>query len=313
MPRPLRPIADGLVYHVINRGNNRQTVFDSEGDFHAFLKAIADLKERMPFDLYGYCLMSNHIHLLVRPRKLSISRIVQSLLVSHTQRFHRFHRSGGHVWQGRFKSPVIQDDDHLLTVLRYIEANPLRAGMVERAGDYPWSSFACHGEGRNDPLLDAVASYEALATYAAVRQRRWSAYVHAQPEEAETAAIRRSSATGLPYGEAGWVDRLAARLKLDLTIRARVGRARMATMPENSSDPFFRPLFPPVSRPLQGQARRGRRVPSGGDPVYSPKSGEDCRLPPPDPPRAAEAAGSVSLEQLSGPRVRREGEGIRPL
>ena len=167
----------------------------------AFLKAMADLKERMPFDLYGYCLMSNHIHLLVRPRKLSISRIVQSLLVSHTQRFHRFHRSGGHVWQGRFKSPVIQDDDHLLTVLRYIEANPLRAGMVERAGDYPWSSFACHGEGRNDPLLDAVASYEALATYAAVRQRRWSAYVHAQPEEAETAAIRRSSATGLPYGK----------------------------------------------------------------------------------------------------------------
>ena len=225
MPRPLRPIADGLVYHVINRGNNRQAVFGSEGDFHAFLKAIADLKERMPFDLYGYCLMSNHIHLLVRPRKLSISRIVQSLLVSQTQRFHRFHRSGGHVWQGRFKSPVIQDDDHLLTVLRYIEANPLRAGMVERAGDYPWSSFACHGEGRNDPLLDAVASYEALATYAAVRQRRWSAYVHAQPEEAETAAIRRSSATGLPYGEAGWVDRLAARLKLDLTIRAR-GRPR---------------------------------------------------------------------------------------
>jgi len=67
MPRPLRPIADGLIYHVINRGNNRQTVFESEGDFVAFLKAIADLKERKPFDLYGYCLMTNHIHLLVRP------------------------------------------------------------------------------------------------------------------------------------------------------------------------------------------------------------------------------------------------------
>ena len=148
MPRPLRPIADGLVYHVINRGNNRQTVFETEGDFHAFLKAIADLKERKRFRLYGYCLMNNHIHLLIRPLDGSISRIVQSLLVSHTQRYHRFHRSGGHVWQGRFKSPVIQDDDHLLTVLRYIEANPLRAGIVELAGDYPWSSFACHGLGR---------------------------------------------------------------------------------------------------------------------------------------------------------------------
>ncbi len=225
MPRPLRPVAGGLVYHVINRGNNRQTVFDSEGDHLAFLKAIADLKERKPFDLYGYCLMSNHIHLLVRPREVSISRIVQSLLVSHTQRFHLFHRSGGHVWQGRFKSPVIQDDDHLLTVLRYIEANPLRAGIVEHAGEYPWSSFACHGQGRKDPLLDTVAGYEALAGYAAVRQRRWSAYVHAEPEEAELVAIRRSSETGLPYGAAGWVDHLARKLKLDLTIRPR-GRPR---------------------------------------------------------------------------------------
>lgn len=225
MPRPLRPIADGLVYHVINRGNNRQTVFDSEGDYHAFLKAIADLKHRMPFDLYGYCLMGNHIHLLVRPRKHPISRIVQSLLVSHTQRFHRFHGTGGHVWQGRFKSPVIQDDDHLLTVLRYIEANPVRAKLVKHAGDYPWSSFAGHGQGWNDPLLDAITPYEALARYAAVRQRRWSAYVHAEVNEEELAAIRRSGATGLPYGEVGWVDRLAARLKLDLTIRPR-GRPR---------------------------------------------------------------------------------------
>jgi putative transposase len=225
MPRPLRPIADGLVYHVINRGNNRQTVFESEGDFHAFLKAIADLKERKPFRLYGYCLMSNHIHLLVRPAEGSISRIVQSLLVSHTQRYHRFHRSGGHVWQGRFKSPVIQDDEHLLAVLRYIEANPLRAGIVEHAGEYPWSSFAFHGQGRSDPLLDPVVPYEALAARDAARQRRWSAYVHREPEESELAAIRRSNATGLPYGAGAWVERLARRLKLDLTIRPR-GRPR---------------------------------------------------------------------------------------
>ena len=225
MPRPLRPIADGLIYHVINRGNNRQTVFESEGDFLAFLKAVADLKERKRFDLYGYCLMSNHIHMLIRPLEGSISRIVQSLLVSHTQRYHRFHRSSGHVWQGRFKSPVIQDDDHLLTVLRYIEGNPLRAKMVELAGDYPWSSFACHGMGRGDPLLDAVVGYDALASSPAARQRRWSAYVHQVPEEAELAAIRRSSETGLPYGEKAWVNRLCRELKLDLTIRPR-GRPR---------------------------------------------------------------------------------------
>ena len=227
MPRPLRPIADGLVYHVINRGNNRQPVFHDEGDYAAFLKALADLKERKPFELYGYCLMGNHIHLLLRPREGSVSRIVQSLLVSHTQRYHRFHRSSGHVWQGRFKSPVIQDDDHLLAVLRYIEANPLRARLVEQADKHRWSSFANHGGGAPDTLLDPLAPYEALAAYPAVRQRRWSAFVHQTPDEAELAAVRRSGESGLPYGGREWVDQLCRQLKLDLTIRPR-GRPRKA-------------------------------------------------------------------------------------
>ncbi len=222
MSRPLRPIADGLVYHVINRGNARQPVFLDEGDYVAFLRAMADLKERKPFALYGYCLMENHIHLLLRPKQdATISRIMQSLLVSHTQRYHRFHGTGGHVWQGRFKSPVIQDDDHLLCVLRYIEANPVRASVVRRAEKYRWSSFPAHGVGRHDELLDPVVAYEALAVRPKTRQRRWSAYVHQEPAEAELAAIRRSNATGLPFGKLHWVKRLARRLDLDLTIRAR--------------------------------------------------------------------------------------------
>jgi putative transposase len=225
MPRPLRPVADGLVYHVIARGNNRQDVFFDDGDYLAFLKALGDLKERKRFELYGYCLMGNHFHLLLRPAGSSVSRIMQSLLVSHTQRYHRFHHSGGHVWQGRFKSPVIQDDEHLLAVLRYIEANPLRAHLVDAAADYRWSSFQAHGVGASDSLLDRVEAYEALAVRRAARLRRWSAYVHQIPEEAELAAIRRSNETGLPFGESRWVDGLCRRLHLDLTIRPR-GRPR---------------------------------------------------------------------------------------
>ncbi len=227
MPRPLRPIDDGLIYHVINRGNNRQKVFGGEGDYLAFLQAMADLKQRKPFSLFGYCLMGNHLHLLIRPQEAPISRIVQSLLVSHTQRYHRCHHSSGHVWQGRFKSPVIQDDDHLLAVLRYIEANPWRAKLVEQAGEYRWSSFAHHGLGRADPLLDAVTAYEALGKGEATRRRHWSAYVHQTPDADELSAIRRSSETGLPYGESSWVNRLSKRLKLDLVIRPR-GRPRKA-------------------------------------------------------------------------------------
>lgn len=227
MPRPLRPVDDRLVYHVINRGNNRAPVFLDDDDHRAFLQAMADLKPRRPFELHGYCLMPNHVHLLIRALETSISRIMQSLLVSHTQRYHRCHKSGGHVWQGRFKSPVIQDGEHLLTVLRYIEANPVRARMVESAGDYRWSSFGAHGLGQADPLLDPVPEYESLAKTPTVRRRRWSRFVHQQPAEDELAALRRSVQTGLPFGSDAWVADLGARLGLDLAIRPR-GRPRKA-------------------------------------------------------------------------------------
>jgi putative transposase len=225
MPRTLRPIDEGLIYHVINRGNNRQRVFSRRADFEAFLKTLAELKERKPFELYGYCLLDNHFHLLLRPRGASISRIMQSLLISHTQRYHKHHRSGGHVWQGRFKSPVIQDDEHLLTVLRYIEANPVRAKIVKRAEDYPWSSYTVHGMGSESQLIDPVAPYEQLSASVALRRRKWAEKVHHRMPESVLESIRRSSESGRPYGDQSWVQRLAKRLELDLTIRPR-GRPR---------------------------------------------------------------------------------------
>ena len=231
MPRPLRPIDDGLVYHVINRGNNRQDVFRKRADFEAFLAALADLKERKPFQLYGYCLMSNHFHLLLRPTGATISRILQSLLVSHTQRYHKHYHSGGHVWQGRFKSPVIQNDEHLLTVLRYIEANPLRARVVKRAEQYPWMSYHVHGLGAASELVDRLITYDELSPHPKTRQRKWAQKVHAPIEEATLERIRRSGATGLPYGEERWVKRLAKRLDLDLTIRPRGRPRKLKTNP----------------------------------------------------------------------------------
>src|SRR5436309_11153427 len=129
MPRAPRPVADGLLYHAINRGNNRADIFFVPKDYLTFLKALEQTQKRYPFRLFGYCLMSNHFHLLLRPEPgVAISRVLQSLTVAHTWRYHRRHRTVGHVWQGRFKSPVVQADGHLWAVLRYIEANPLRAG-----------------------------------------------------------------------------------------------------------------------------------------------------------------------------------------
>ena len=155
MARPPRLIADGLVYHTLNRGNNRAAVFFGAADFEQFLAALRQTQQRYPFRLYAYCLMTNHFHLVLEPAAgQSISRILQSLTVAHTWHYHRARATSGHVWQGRFKSPPVADDEHLLTLLRYVESNPLRAGLVTDLADYPWSSYPTHGLGRSLPLVE---------------------------------------------------------------------------------------------------------------------------------------------------------------
>jgi putative transposase len=226
MGRLPRAIDDGLVYHAMNCGNNRAEVFADDGDHEAFLEALRVAKGRYPFALFGYCLMSNHFHLLLRPGPgQSISRILQSVTVAHTWRHHKRHGSSGHVWQGRFKSPVIQDDGHLLVVLRYIEANPVRAGMVADPGDYRWSGFGHHGLGLVDTLLDAFPEWEHLGPTDAERRRRWRIKVRGAQKQHELAAVRDSLRTGRPLGSPAWVEGVAARLGIDLTPRPR-GRPR---------------------------------------------------------------------------------------
>ena len=156
-------IDDGLVYHALNRGNNRADVFADDSDRQAFLDSLTKAKERYPFRLFGYCLMSNHFHLLLRPLEgQSISRILQSLTIAPHLALPQRHLTSGHVWQGRFRKPAIQNDGHLLAVLRYIEANPLRVKLVADLRDYRWSSYRQHGLGEADPLLDAFPEWEQL-------------------------------------------------------------------------------------------------------------------------------------------------------
>ena len=222
MGRPPRTIDDGLVYHALNRGNNRADVFGDDADRVAFLEALAKTKERYPFRLLGYCLMTNHFHLLLQPEVgQSISRILQSLTVAHTWRYHKRYHTLGHVWQGRFKSPVIQDDAHLLVVLRYIEANPLRAKMVTDPAEYRWSSFLCHGSGQDDPLLSPFPEWDELGKTDAERRRRWRARVCAAQSEAELMSVRGSLRSGRPFGAPEWTEQMAERLNIDLNPRPR--------------------------------------------------------------------------------------------
>ena len=145
MPRTSRASLAGFTYHVLNRGNARSQVFHKPGDYAAFLGMVGESSVRLPMGLLGYCLMPNHFHLVLRPNADGdLSRWMQWLLTTHVRRYLRHYGHTGHVWQGRFKAFSIQDDEHLITVVRYVERNPLRAGIVDQAQDWPWSSLGAN-------------------------------------------------------------------------------------------------------------------------------------------------------------------------
>ena len=136
MPRTARASVAGSWYHVLNRGNGRAVVFHKPAVYDAFVRAVADATVRLPVDLLGYCLMPNHFHLVMRTHADGdLGRWVRWLLVAHAQRYHRHYHTTGHVWQGRFKASPVQDDDHSVGVLRYVERNALRAELVTRCSD----------------------------------------------------------------------------------------------------------------------------------------------------------------------------------
>ena len=154
--------------------------FHKEADFAAFGKLLREAGERIDVRLLAYCLLSNHFHLLVWPRGHGdLSAYMMWLTTAHVRRYHQHYHSSGHVWQGRFRSFPIQEDDHLLSVHRYIERNPVRAGLVERAQDWLWSSAAPQREGL--PVL-AVSPVPHAAD--------WLRYVNEPQTEAEVESLR---------------------------------------------------------------------------------------------------------------------------
>lgn len=139
MARPPRLHFPGAIFHVISRGNFRQNIFLNAADWEHFLKALGDLKRAQPFKLYAYCLMSNHIHLLIEPGAASISRIMSPLLSGHAQYLNARLGRTGHVFQGRFKAPLCRKDAYLQHLVRYIHMNPVAAGAADEPAAWPYS------------------------------------------------------------------------------------------------------------------------------------------------------------------------------
>jgi putative transposase len=206
-----------MCYHVINRGNARQEVFHKEDDYTAFVKLMEDANERLEMRVIAHCLMPNHFHFVLWPHgDGDLSRWMQWLLTAHVRRYHGHYGSDGHVWQGRFKAFPIQQDEHLLTVIRYVERNPLRANLVIRAEDWRWSSLAA---------LRADEPPAFLHPGPVPLGKQWLRSVNTPQTEAELEAIRRHIARGAPFGSSDWQRTTARRLGLESTLKPR-GRPR---------------------------------------------------------------------------------------
>ena len=224
MPRVARKAPGGLVYHVLNRGAGRMTLFRHDEDYLAFLRCLAAALEACPgVRLLAYCLMPNHWHLVLWPtRDGELGRFMQRLTVTHVRRHHQ-HRGtvgGGHVYQGTYKSFPAQADEHFLVLCRYVERNALRAGLVRRAEDWRWSSLRARRSPGADPAAAAM-----LRDWPVDRPRGWARLVNTPQTAAEEQALRECVRRGRPFGGDAWQRRTATRLGLAHTFRQR-GRPR---------------------------------------------------------------------------------------
>ena len=217
MPRTARASIGGICYHLLNRGNGRESVFHNPEDYDAFIALIGEANERIPMRVPAYCLMPNHFHLVVWPRHDGdMSRWMQWLMTSHVRRYHSLYGSSGHVWQGRFRAFPIQHDEHLLTAMRFVESNALRSGLVRRAEEWSWSSARWYkGRERLDWLHAGPVD----------RGRRWLADVNQPISDDEQQGLRKSINRGAPWGSPVWQKRIAAQLGIESTLRPR-GRPR---------------------------------------------------------------------------------------
>jgi putative transposase len=204
-----------MVFHVLNRGIARMQVFEKEGDYEAFERTLRETLEEAPMRICAYCVLPNHWHFLLWPEHDGdMARFMQRLTITHVRRWqeHRHYVGLGHVYQGRYKSFPVEEDEHFLAVARYVERNALRANLVERAEQWRWGSLWHR--------CQAAAGEKAILTACPVElPADWVERVNRADNEKELAALRRSVCRGRPYGTRDWQRQIAKRLGLESAYR----------------------------------------------------------------------------------------------
>ncbi|MCU7854046.1 MAG: transposase [Candidatus Thiodiazotropha sp. (ex Monitilora ramsayi)] len=211
MPRKPRIYLPGIPCHVIQRGNNRDACFYSDQDYRFYLDCLERACSRYKVLLHAYVLMTNHVHLLMTPSDAyGISRVMQSLGRRYVQYINRVYRRSGTLWEGRHKASIVDAEKYLLTCMRYIELNPVRAGMVAHPGEYPWSSYRVNGQGEHDALITLHECYARLGDSVDVRCHHYRSLMAYQLDIDDIHAIRSALIYSLPLGDERFIDQIEA-------------------------------------------------------------------------------------------------------
>jgi putative transposase len=235
MPRIARIVGAGYPHHIIERGNNRERVFRGSRDYEEYLSFLLKYSGEKEATVLAYCLMPNHVHLLVRPSdEEGLAKMMQAVTLCYSKYFNGENGRTGRLWECRYYSTVIDGDSYLWTVSRYIENNPVRAGMVKRPEDYPYSSARAHILGRENPLLR-----EPLFDKSGLNEYR--KFIRSEQEKKVIEEIRKQTRSGKPLGGAEFLLTLSERLGCSLSFRPK-GRPRK-TIRELRNQEFAIPEF----------------------------------------------------------------------
>lgn len=194
MPRIARAVAVGFPHHITQRGNYRQTVYETDDDYLLYLDWLKDYSRKYSLKIWAYCLMNNHVHFVVVPKEQdSMAKTFNMLHMRYSQYMNRKHKAAGHLWQGRFYSCVL-DERHLYACVRYVENNPDRARLVKKAELYKWSSARSHVLGEKDEVLSGDCYLEREI-------KDWSEYLREKDDKEALNSIWKNTRTGRPCGD----------------------------------------------------------------------------------------------------------------
>jgi putative transposase len=224
MPRRPRLSLPGIPWHIIQRGNNRAVCFHAEEDYQYYLHYLKEFADKFECAIHAYVLMTNHIHLLLTPAKAdSAALMMKHLGQRYVQYINRTYRRTGTLWEGRFRSCLTQTEDYVLACYRYIELNPVRAGMVMKPQDYRWSSYHDNGLGKTNRLLTPHDQYLSLARDETARRQAYRALFRAHVDEVLTEQIRGATNGNFVLGSKTFQAQIAQALGRRVT-RAVAGR-----------------------------------------------------------------------------------------